>query len=205
MCRPPRRASCGATGCPIIPTPRRWRAAGPAWGNRPWPCRRLLSGRPCVPSVATPSRNGVRRAASSWCASASSRAEVRRPSRPRRSVPHDVRPAGSSLPGVRWAVRPPERRWRRPTAGPGRFQEAMHGPRALACGASRACHRRKGLGVPRQTLQNTSRGKPGQPVSVRGPSNKSLQLTPGSVQGAPPGQPAGCGGGRGVRAGPGAA
>ncbi len=71
------------------PTRRRWRSAGPTWGNRPWPCRSLWCGRPRVPSVATPIQNGVRPADSCWCAPRSSRGRAPRRQCWRRTVPHE--------------------------------------------------------------------------------------------------------------------
>ena len=99
MCPSPRHAWCGLTGCTITPTRRRWRIAGPTWGNRPWPCRCLWRGRRRVPSGGTSIQSGVRPAGSCSCAPRSSRVGVRRRQHWRRSVPHDVRSAGETSKG----------------------------------------------------------------------------------------------------------
>ena len=68
----------------------------------------------------------------------------------------------------------------------------------LALATARAAfgeHRPDAGGIPQHNLHKRARGKLRWTGSVRGPSNQELKLTPGSLQGASPGQPAGRGGG----------
>src|SRR5262249_14489009 len=101
MCQSPRRAWCGAMSCIIRPTQRRSRGAGPTSGTRPWPCRRLWSGRPCAPSAVTCIRNGVRPVVSSWCARALSHGEEHLPAWHQRSAPHEIHTTGETCQGCR--------------------------------------------------------------------------------------------------------
>lgn len=113
MCQCPRRVSCAAMGCLIIPTLPPWQSAAQCWGNRRERSLRVWTGRRCVRSVERPIPSGVPPAGSCWCAPGSSRGEGRRHLRWLGSVQLEVHTAGRPRPRVWCAWRQPGgSRWR---------------------------------------------------------------------------------------------
>jgi len=177
----PRHGWSGRMGCLIRRTLRSWRSAVPSWASRPWSCQRLSTGTRCVPSMPTRLRNGVRPAASSWCAPGSSRVAVLLPAWHRRSAPHAIRPAGEPCQGRRVRGGCQGTGHNGLCAVPRGGHGARHGHHSLTCGAGRACHRPDAVGVPQRKLHSARLKKPARAASVGGLSNKELKLTPGSV------------------------